>query len=398
MAEVLKPALADGRAEPEVSIVILNWNKAEMTLDCVRRVDEHSQDVAHEVIVVDNGSRTEEFAVLRGGLPAEARLVSLSENLFFGEANNIGVEAARGRYVLLLNNDVQVTAGYLAPLIRTLTEEFSAGAVGPRFLNGDGSIQEAGAFVGIDGMTFQHGRFGMEIAQKFCRGAHIVDYCSAACLLMRRSDYLDIGGFDPLFDPAYFEDVDLMFRLRSKGLYTYYCADAEVYHLENVTSRELWSQSRLNEVALANHAKFFARWKDYIGRRLSEDIEPQPLPDLKVFPTNAAGADKPSLLLATTGLIEISETCRQMLTMAHALQGKYDVTFAAREACSVSRIRSLCRHYGVELDRASVVRFAPEHVPGYAEAVMFGAPTKGATVAGRLHSASETALLDKLLA
>lgn len=382
---------------PLVSIVILNWDKAEMTADCVRRVEQHTGDIDHETIVVDNGSRPEQFAKLTAALPATTRLISLNENLFFGEANNIGVEAAAGKYILLLNNDAQVGDGYLAPLLRVLTEAYSAGAVGPKFLNADGSVQEAGAFVFPDGTTFQHGRHGMQIADRFSRGAHIVDYCSAACLLMERDVYLELGGFDPLFDPAYFEDVDLMFRLRAKGRYTYYCADTAVCHLENVTSRELWSAPKLNAVAGHNHQRFFARWSDYLRRRLSEDIEPPPLPDLGAFETTPPARSR-TALLASAGKMEISDTCRQMLRMASALQDHYAIRFATREICSVARIRSLCRHYDIRLGSASISRLTPELLAAGDQVVLFGDAEAMSEPDVRVHRASAPGLLDALLA
>ncbi|QDM17948.1 glycosyltransferase family 2 protein [Tardiphaga sp. vice278] len=390
--------LALGEPAPKVSIIILNWNKSELTLDCVRRVAEHAGDVTQEVIVVDNGSDPLQLGPLRDGLDPAVWLVCLNENLFFGEANNIGAEAAAGEYILLLNNDVQVTAGYLEPLLRAFSNQFSVGAVGSKFLFLDDSLQEAGCFVLPDGFTFQHGKHGMEIAKRFEIGCHIVDYCSAACLLLRRAVFLDLGGFDPLFDPAYFEDVDLSFRLRSKGLYTYYCSESAVYHLENQTSLAVWSRPELTAVAVGNHGKFFERWKDYLARRLSEDIEPPPLEDLAAFRAEVSGATTASIMLCTAGKMEISDECREMLEMAASFQSDCEVIFAVREICSEARIHSLCRHYAIRLGKTSVRRFSPEELDNASpvHAVLFGPLANQISCSGSIHSDAEPDLVATL--
>lgn len=116
-----------------------------MTQECLASVRTHTQNVAYEIIVVDNGSKPDELPVVRDACDLHgARLIELNQNLFFGEANNIGVEAARGGTILLLNNDVLVTPGYIAPLLHVLETAHRAGAVGAELRYPDGRLQEAG--------------------------------------------------------------------------------------------------------------------------------------------------------------------------------------------------------------------------------------------------------------
>src|SRR5215831_16293744 len=91
----------------EVSIIILNWNKSALTLNCVESVKRYTR-TRYEIIVVDNGSDPLELAAIKAGLDQQVRLISLSRNMFFGEGNNIAVEAAHGKFVLFLNNDVTI--------------------------------------------------------------------------------------------------------------------------------------------------------------------------------------------------------------------------------------------------------------------------------------------------
>lgn len=103
-----------GGSSPAVSLVIINWNKSALTLDCLRSIAEHTRSVPQEVIVVDNGSAADEIEILKQGCADKpVNLIWLRHNRSFGEANNIGVEAASAKYVLLVNNDVTFTQSHL---------------------------------------------------------------------------------------------------------------------------------------------------------------------------------------------------------------------------------------------------------------------------------------------
>ena len=285
------------------------------------------------------------------------KLIALNRNLFFGEANNIGVENAAGEYVVFLNNDVNVTHGWLNQLLSVLNNEFRAGAVGPKFLYPDGKLQEAGAYIRSDGWALQLGKGGMSIAACYVDTTQVVDYCSAACLLMRKSDFLNLGGFDPIFDPAYFEDADLALRLRSLGLLTYYCGQAVVYHQAEVTSRVEWTTERRNGFISANHDRFVKRWGGFLKRRLDEDCEPDALPPLKWEPERASSALDTALLYSSIPLVA-SETSRRLLEVASALEELFDVVIAADERFSRCRVYSLCREFGVGLNSFRVRRIS----------------------------------------
>ena len=271
------------QANPTVSIIIVNRNLANLTLNCVDAVVAHTEVGLYEIIVVDNGSDAVEVETLVRA-SSNFRLIALNRNMYFGEANNIGVENAAGEYVLFLNNDVLVTHDWFNQLFMVLSNEFRAGAVGPKFLYPDGKLQEAGAYIRADGWVLQLGMGGMRVPPAYVDTIQVVDYCSAACLLMRKSDFLSLGGFDPIFDPCYFEDCDLAMRLRSRGLFTYYCGQAVVYHHGQLTARREWTADQLSGFVSANRDKFVSRWGSFLKRRLSEDCEPDDLPAIRWEP------------------------------------------------------------------------------------------------------------------
>ncbi len=333
-------------ADAKVSIIILNLSRSALTRECVTDVIENTEPGSFEIIVVDNGSSADELEQLV--LPASVDLVRLNRNMFFGEANNIGAERANGAYLMFLNNDVKVTSGWLAAMLNVFDGGTNVGAVGPKFLFADGSLQEAGAYFLPDGGTTQVRYPATAMPPRYVDGIHIVDYCSAACLLLRKRDFTALGGFDPVFEPAYFEDADLAVRLRSIGLFSYCCGQAVVYHEQNVTSRRIWSLEQLSGYFEANSRKFSRRWGGYVRRRMDEPCEPQPLPPLAWQP-EAPPTGRDRIILYSSNPIDVSETSRSLLLTACAFQDTHDVIIAADEVVSRCRVYSLCREFGVEL-------------------------------------------------
>jgi GT2 family glycosyltransferase len=360
----------------EVSILILNWNKSDLTLKCVESVRSHVCGVKYEIIVVDNGSEFGQAESLQTGLNKDVRFISLKQNVFFGEGNNIAADAARGEFLLFLNNDVTVLADCVATLLAEFKNCFSPGAIGPRFLYPNGTLQEAGAYMRPDGWPIRQGEGNVSLDPHFERGCHIVDYCSAACLLVERNTFLRVGGFDPLFDPAYFEDVDLCLRLRSIGLYTYFASSVSVYHDENTTSTELWGAQKIAEIVTANHQRFVRRWGDYLKRRIHEAVcFPKPVPLAAECEPIVGPASAPSVLLSSSSIIQLTDDCLAMMRCARALRGTYKITFAAPEICSHLRIQSLCRHLGFQLDDFEVIRTPKEVNSTYDRVLIFPSAT-----------------------
>jgi GT2 family glycosyltransferase len=332
----------------KISIVIVNLNQARLALDCIESIVEHTKNCEYEIIVVDNGSSADEIAILKRASD-QINLIRLDRNMFFGEASNIGAEHATGDLVLFLNNDIKVTHRWIEPLLATLEAEYRAGAVGSKILHPNNDLLEAGAVIRPDGWGIQIGKGGMKLPRDFIEASRITDYCSAACLLVRKKVFLDLGGFDPIFDPAYFEDADLAIRLRSIGLFTYYCGASVVYHEESTTSNRIWSaEERKNHIA-ANHERLVQRWGRYLERRIEEDLEPEPLPAIKWEPESVPAPLNYSVVLYSSRPLKADAPSRALLRTAEALQGSCSVIVATHETYSRCRIYSLCRGFGIAL-------------------------------------------------
>lgn len=339
-------------AAPRVSVVILNYSKSVLSIQCALDVLS-DQSVADEVevIVVDNGSSPEEFACLASEIPPAVRVVRLGVNRFFGEGNNIGAEAARGRYVLFLNNDAFVTDGTIGALLSAFERRPDCGAAGPRFLYPDGRIQEAGATISPDGLVTQRGKLLENVPSRFAK-FEPVQYISAACLMLTRELFDALGGFDLTWEPAYYEDVDLCLKVAQAGKRVYYCPEATVYHIENATSTEAAFGLRLDTIVAINREKFISRWGAYL-----DGAGPAPaVPACAAPPVSSSGkrAGK-TAILHTPYAFYPGGGERYLLTMACALTDGHDVVLSTPERYSRLRLRGMGQELGLDFSAVDYV-------------------------------------------
>jgi GT2 family glycosyltransferase/glycosyltransferase involved in cell wall biosynthesis/SAM-dependent methyltransferase len=241
-----------------VSIVIPVLNHARHTFACLKRLLEQTEGEGYEVIVVDDGSTDETPQMLRR--MRNMRVIRNEKNQGFVKSCNLGASLARGEHLVFLNNDVLVTKGWLSSLLKTVEETPAAGAVGAKLLYPDGTLQEAGAIVWSDGSAWNCGR-GEDPEKPEFNFLREVDYCSAACLLVKREAFERVGGFDPRYAPAYYEDTDLCFSIRRLGYRVLYQPRAVVYHVEGVTAGTDVSQG-IKRHQETNRRKFVEKWAD----------------------------------------------------------------------------------------------------------------------------------------
>jgi GT2 family glycosyltransferase len=228
-----------------VSIVVPVLNHLRFTIECLLSLARFTTDVSIEVVVFDNGS-TDDTQMVLSAIPNLVYLRS-GENRGFGPACNEGARVARGRYVVFLNNDVQVTPNWLSLLVGTFDEMERVGAVGPKVLFPDGRLQEAGAGLNPDCTSSLVGVFDDPNLDRF-NYLREVDYVSGVCLMVEAARFRQLGGFDADYAPAYCEDVDLCLRLRASGLRIVYNPSAVIVHHLSVTSAKLDAGFKLRQV------------------------------------------------------------------------------------------------------------------------------------------------------
>ena len=144
-------------------------------------------------------------------------MIELPENIGFGPANNLGAERSDSPYIALLNPDLELVEGWLEPLIGVLEGDESIAIAAPPLLTANGELEESGATVDAEGVTIGVGGNRSDVPYDDAMRERDVTYASAACWLVRRSAFETVDGFDPLFVPAYYEDVDLALRLADVG-------------------------------------------------------------------------------------------------------------------------------------------------------------------------------------
>ncbi len=236
---------------PVVSVIIPVFNKLELTRTCIGSLHEHAVEASFEIIVVDNGSTDGSTAWLEEQQKAHRlRAVLSGENLGFAKGCNTGAAVARGKYLLFLNNDMEVTPGWLDPLTGTLDSDPAVGIVGAKLLFPDGTIQHGGvAMVDIRGKNTSFG--GVHLSYKKpaqdppANRAQQMQVVTGACLLIRREIFAEAGRFDTGYWNGN-EDVDLCLKAVQAGWKVVYRPECEIIHYESQSGPQRWTKVEHN--------------------------------------------------------------------------------------------------------------------------------------------------------
>lgn len=249
-------------ATPEISVVLVLFNQAGLSLQTLISLADQ-EGVAFETIIVDNASQDETTDLLAH--VDGATILRNDDNIGFLLAANQGAAAARGRHILFLNNDAYLHRDALAAALRRLDNDPAIGVVGGRIALVDGTLQEAGCIVFNDGSAAGYGR-GQNPDQPEFRFVRDADFVSGAFLLIPRTLWQALGGFDTGLAPAYYEDVDLCLRVRQAGFRVVYDPAVLLTHVEGgsaVTSDAAAAMMR------RNRKPFLARHLDELRHRSS---------------------------------------------------------------------------------------------------------------------------------
>lgn len=219
---------------PDLSVVVVNWNTSGLLRQCLSSVITSLENDLADVTVVDNASSDDSVALVRNEFPT-VRLIENDSNVGFARANNQGINASGGRYVLLLNSDTIVRPGALAGLVEFMESHPDAGACGPRLILPSGTPQPYS--FGYDPTIVYLLKRGLK---RLLTGRYLhdwatdqvtgVDWVSGACMMLRRAALDQVGLLDERIF-MYFEDNDLCSRLRRWGWRVYYNPRVSIVHL-----------------------------------------------------------------------------------------------------------------------------------------------------------------------
>lgn len=229
-----------------VSVIVVSYNTRELTIEALRSV-ERTCELPYELLVVDNASSDGTAAAIRQELP-NATLFEQQENLGFGRANNVAMEKARGRYLLLLNSDARlISDGDVTRLIDRLERMPGVGVIGPKLVGEEGTLQSsARRFLGLANeivRRFQiHHFMPRRIAATLLLGpywahdsVYEADWIVGACMLVPRQVYERVGGFDPEFF-MYGEEQEWCWRIRRAGFRIVFDPGVTVVHRGSASS------------------------------------------------------------------------------------------------------------------------------------------------------------------
>jgi GT2 family glycosyltransferase len=256
---------------PLVSIIIPVYGQHLLTFSCLASIQRcATPQIPFEVIVIDDCSPEPAETAL--SVVSGIRHMRNEENLGFLKTCNKAAALARGEYVLLLNNDTLVTPGWLSAMLGTFSQRANVGMVGAKLIYPDGRLQEAGGIVWRDGSAWNWGR-DQDASLPAFNYLREVDYCSGACLLLQRSFWEEVGGFDERYVPAYYEDTDLAFRVREAGKRVYYQPASVVVHFEGKSSGTDVTQG-VKKHQVINQQTFLARWHHVLTRHRLNGLMP----------------------------------------------------------------------------------------------------------------------------
>jgi GT2 family glycosyltransferase/glycosyltransferase involved in cell wall biosynthesis/tetratricopeptide (TPR) repeat protein len=233
------------------SIIMPVLNNVELTRQSLTALAEVTDGCEYEVIVVDNHSTdgTQEFLSSLGG---DVQIIRNSENRGFAKACNQGAQAARGKYLIFLNNDTIPIKGWLNALVQEVEAHQDVGVVGSKLLYADGTVQHAGVVFSRKWLTPYHHHRTMAADAPIVNRRREFQSVTAACMLVRHDLFSEVGGFDEAYRNG-FEDVDLCLKVKQQGWRVIYQPSSVLYHLESQTPGR-------KDHDVENHRLFTARW------------------------------------------------------------------------------------------------------------------------------------------
>ena len=246
----------------KLSVIIVHYQVSDLLRNCIASIQKYFQDFEYEIIVVDNNSPDSGWKGLIADFP-QVQFIGLEKNLGFSKANNIGVKASKGEYVYILNPDTEIEGSYFGEILDFADHQKDIGAIGLRMHNADGeflpeskrsvpalinSFEKLFTKLRDDSKTYYRNDVDeFDIAE--------VDVMTGANLLMKKSVYEEVGGFDERYF-MYGEDIDLCYTIIRKGYRNFYYGKYSILHYKG--------ESTVKDKVYLN--RFFGAMDIFIGK------------------------------------------------------------------------------------------------------------------------------------
>lgn len=278
----------------DISVIIVNYNTQDLTLQCIHSIYEKTKDITFEIIVVDNASQDKSVQSIKKEYP-EVILIKSSKNLGFGRANNLGYKHARGKYIFLLNSDTLL-------LNNAIKHFFDCAEKSPNNIACFGTmlLDEEGHFIHSFASFPSKWRILKRLLNHYTRILNwdisgdnktlqnkgkpfFVDYITGAALFIRNNIIQELGLFDPLFF-MYYEETDMQLKYNNSGYYSIIIDSPKIIHLHGKNTKKSISGLYLSTDGCFRYfKKNFNRFDYYIIRFLHLIIL---LPKIIIYPAN----------------------------------------------------------------------------------------------------------------
>ena len=260
----------------KLSIIIVNYNTANITLDCLRSIEKYPFSHSFEVILVDNNSQdgSKEIFSKFKTKKFKFKYIYRNNNLGFSKANNIGIKNSQGEFVLLLNSDTEVIKNSLDMFLSQAQKLNNAGVVGCKLLNSDKSIQESVFNLPSVGRSISQYIFkSNEDLNKYYPKTNLpkeVESVVGAAFLITPQALKKLGGLDEKYF-MYFEDLDYCRKARASGFKVYYLPEVKIIHHHGASKgdwKKMINSSKLYHGALVHYIIFLITWFGQKLRRI----------------------------------------------------------------------------------------------------------------------------------
>lgn len=225
----------------DISVIIVNYNSKDYLRGCIDSIDRFPHEIKIEILVSDNNSTDGSIDMIKNDFP-QIRLIENKDNIGYSAAANKAIRKSSGRYILILNNDIEALEGSLDTLVKTMDEHPDIGLLGCMLLNSDGTLQQSFGYFNLGFLSevvqkfiLNRYRKGNRLIGNYLRWAHKnfreVDWIKGACIMARRQAIDAVGLMDENYF-LYFEEIDLCNRVRKGGWKVCYTPEARMIHYE----------------------------------------------------------------------------------------------------------------------------------------------------------------------
>ena len=248
--------------KPEITLIITNWNGSKLLRECLPTVLEAVKFDRHhfyEVMVIDDCSTDNSLGILADEFP-EVRTEQTPQNLGFQEANNYAVKLAESKIVMPMNNDIKLDPKALHYLAQHFDNKDTFAVSGKIF-----AFDQTTFLYGNRGGYFQKGHF--HLYEKPPEDDSQTLFACGGAFMVNRQKYLDLGGFDSMYHPLYYEEIDLSYRALKRGWKVHYEPQSIAYHKVQATITRQEKLRRISLISARNNYLFV--WKNILDRSMT---------------------------------------------------------------------------------------------------------------------------------